>query len=332
MSFALRRNPLRKSDLHYALAPVFWWSTETIERPDIVWMNLIAMEARLDTARLLINAGSDTDSVTIPILLIWAIEWDLETIFSVVGNDDNFHWDVIPQDIRSLDWYMAFASLGAFSDDLLAWQARFEKFFKLCKRLKIDLAFTQANGFTSLHWMIEHSFDLKHCLSVLVSNGADPCAVCDGYLTPTLVSFFQSTLDSWFTVLRLSGISVEAVAAHAVGLLVESIMCHIIIRMALEPIDHIFESSHISTIEWLFKWLTSQDKCWAVFEAIKQLRAALIEAFEHQGCYLNESGDRGKMITYKASSSVDFRPSTVYDPERAKLDFRRRTGAQKNPQ
>ena len=199
-------------------------------RPDIELINPSAAsraasrEARLDTARLLINAGSDVDSITFPILLVWAVEWDRESILNVVGNDNNFHRDVIQLDLYSMDWYMTFVSLWGRSDDLLAYQSRFQRFIKLCKGLKIDLAFTQPGGLTSLHWMIEKSSNekigaVKHYFSVLLSNGVDPWAVCDGYLTPTLEAFLQDKLDLWFTVLRQLGISVEAVAAHALRLL-----------------------------------------------------------------------------------------------------------------
>ena len=262
-------------------------------------------------------------------LFNWAIEWDLETVLSVVGNDDNCHWDVIQLDLYSFDWYGAFPVHRACSDDLLASQLKFDKFVKLCKRLKIDLAFTQPSGLTSLHWIFKEPFgkqisDVKHCLSVLVSNGVDPCAVCEGYLIPTLVAFSKNKLGLWFTVLRQSGISVEAVAAHALRLITESSVEDIILWLPSKCMNHYYLSSR-----W---WLHSQVKGWSPFEATKQLKAVLIEAFEHQGCYLNESGDRGNMITYKASSSVDVKPSTVYDPERASRDIRRRTGARKNPQ
>ena len=275
------------------------------------------------------NAGSDLDSITFPSVLMWAIEWDLENILSVFGNDGSFLWGVIQLDYNSSYWYRAFRSLWARSDDLLASQSRFERFVKLCKRLKIDLAFTQPSGLTSLHWMIEqasgdHISDVMHCLSVLISNGVDPCAICDGYLTPTLEAFFQDKLDLWFTVLRQSGISVEAVAAHTIGLLVGDIMSRIILELS-DPFWYITHSS-------ILGWSVIQGDGTSPFEVTKRLGVALIEAFERQGCYLNGLGERGNMITYKASSSVYFTPSTVYDPERAKLDFRRRTGARKNPQ
>ena len=191
---------MTKSDLQHALAPGFVWSKETIERPDVELIHLsaagiaVSREDRFGTARLLINAGSDVDPITFPILLVWAIEWDLENILSVVGNNNNFHQDVIELDLYSIDWYMAFVSLWGRSDDLLAYESRFQRFVKLWKRLKIDLAFTQPSGPTSLHWMIEESSNekigaVKHCLSVLLSNGVDPCAVRDCYLTPTLEAF-----------------------------------------------------------------------------------------------------------------------------------------------
>ena len=320
----------KKSDLQHALAPTYWYrqtfGTVSMKRP--------AREARLDTARLLVNAGSDVDSTTFPTLLKWTMAWDLETILSVVGNYENFHWDVIQLDNFSLDWFWVMNHLAALSDDdPLAYQSEFEKLVKLCKRLKIDPSFTQPSGLTLLHMMIYYSrgcsfSGLKDCLSVLVSNGVDPCAVCDGYLTPTLVAFFSNKLHSWFTVLRQSGISVDAVAAHTLGLLTGSTVPDIISRVTSEPMDKFEFYVHCSAL----KWLNPRDNLASIFQAARQLRAALIEAFERQGCYLNESCDRGSMVTYKASSSVDFTPSTVYDPERAKQDFRRRTAAQKHPQ
>ena len=155
-----------------------------IEDPDIALKDAAAAqrEAQLDTARLLINAGSDIGSITFPILLLWAMEWDLETILSVVGNFDNFYWDVIQLGVHSLDWVIASWSLAGCSKDLLAYQLGFENFIKLCKRLKIDLSFTQPNGLTLLHWMMEQPFEISdpiHCSSVLVSNGVDPCGVCE---------------------------------------------------------------------------------------------------------------------------------------------------------
>ena len=328
---------MTKSDLQHALSSGFWWRKETIERPDIEWINprrAASREARLETARLLINAGSDVDSITFPILLVWAIEWDLENILNVVGNDNNFHWDGIQLDLYSMDWYMALSSLWGWSYDLLAYQSRFERFVKLCKRLKIDLAFTQPSGLTSLHWMIEESSDetisaVKHCLSVLLSNGVDPCAVCDGYLTPTLVAFFQNKLDLWFTVLRQLGISVEAVAAHALWLVPGISVQDIIFRTITKVRSFLNDFSAQSTFKW---WRSHQSNHSSKVNDTMQLGVALIEAFERQGCYVNGFGDRSNMITYKASSSSDFRPSTVYDPERARLDIRRRTGAQKDPQ
>ena len=167
---------------------------------------------------------------------------------------------------------------------------------------------------------------LEHYLSVLVSNGVDPCAVCESHLTLTLAAFLHNQLDLWFSILRQLGISVETVAAHAFGLLMESTLPDI--RIASRPINLIPLLPQLSTL----RWLARQNKGLSTPEATKQLRAALIKAFERQGCYLNESGDRGNMITYEVSSSVDFRPSTVYDPERASRDIRRRTGARKNPQ
>lgn len=276
------------------------------------------------------NAGSAIDSIMFPILLMWAVEWDLETILSVVGNDDNFHWDDIQLDYNSFNWYTAFVLLWDRSNDLLAYRSRFERFVKLCKRLKIDLAFAQPDGLTSLHWMIrqssgEHISDVKHCLGVLVSNGVDPCAVCEGYLTPTLVAFFWGKLDLWFTVLRQLGISVEAVAAHALRLITESSVEDIISGIKREPAKYILSS--FSSLSWY-----SGPRNWLLLNDTNQFGAALIEAFEHQGCYLNESADRGNMITYKSSSSVYFKPSTDYDPERASRNIRRRTGARKSPQ
>ena len=265
---------------------------------------MIVTEDRLDTARLLIEAGSNLDSIPVPGLLMWAIEWDLETILSVVGNRDYFHWDAIQLDFLCFDLSLAFSCIDPSES---------EKFFELCRRLKIDLSFTQPNGMTLLHLIINslivgRTSHLKHCLNVLITNGVDPCAVCDGYLTPTLMAFLVDKLDPWFTVLRQTGIRVEAVAAHALGLLTES------------------------TIQNITKSWAGQDRELPMFEDIKQLRVALIEEFEGQECYLNESGDRGNMVTYKASSSVDFKPSTVYDPERVKRDLRRRSEGQKHPQ
>ena len=204
-------------------------------------------------------------------------------------------------------------------------QSKFEKFVELCKRLKIDLSFTQPNGLNLIHWVIKGSeyfgrrCRLKPCLSLLITHGVDPCAVCDGYLTPTLVAFLENVLDSWFTVLRQWGISVEAVATHALGLLTEAALGDIIPRLTTD--DYLIQCR-----------FAGQDRKSSISEDIKQLRAALIKACERQGCYLSESGDRGNTVTHKAFSSVDFKPSTVYDPERAKQDLRRRTVAQKHPQ
>lgn len=276
------------------------------------------------------NAGSDIDSTSLPALWNWAISWDLETILSVVGNNDNFHWDFIQVGFYSWDSELALVHIGRFFDDQSASQSNLDKFVELCKRLKIGLSFTQPDGLTSLHWIIqegEHISNIERYLSVLVINGVDPCAVCEGYLTPTLLAFFRNRLDPWFAVLRQLGISVEAVAAHALGILAGNTVQDYLLRLKAEPRSLTSYIFHIYTLNWL----VGQRKR-SKFEAIKQLRAALIEAFERQGCYLNEPGDRGNMVTYKASSSVDFKPSTVYDPERAKRDVRRRTEAQKNPQ
>ena len=297
----------------------------------------IAREERLDTARLLISAGSDIDAISFPALLIWAIEWDLEIFLSVVGNHDKFLWDVIELGRHHWDWFPVYIYLrGCSADQFQPW---FDKFVELCKRLKIDLSFTQPDGLTSLHWMIVNPIgklinQLKCFLCLLISNGVDPCAVCDDYLTPTLVAFFQNKLDLWFTVLRQSGISVEAVAAHALGLITGSVMQDTILRAISEPGTHVeYFGDYVENFSTfsIMRWVGQCDPS-SIFDVTKQLRAALTEAFERQGCYLNGSGDRGNMVTYKASSSVDFKPSTVYDAERAKRDLRRRTEAQKHPQ
>ena len=93
---------------------------------------------------------------------------------------------------------------------------------------------------------------------MLITNGVDPCAVCDGSLTPTLMAFMVDKLDPWFDILRQTGISVEAVAAHALELLTASTMQDI-------------------TKSW-----AGQDRGLAMFEDIKQLRMALIEQFGRQ--------------------------------------------------
>ncbi len=285
---------------------------------------------RLDIARLLINAGSDIDLMTFPALFDWAIMWDNETVLSVVGNHDNLHWDV--SQIGLGPCIVLNHPEGCY-DDLSVSQFWFENFIELCKRLKINLSFTQPNGLTLLHQLIEEPFyeqisHLKCFLCLLISNGVDPCAVCEGYLTPILVAFFRNKLALWFTVLRQSGISVEAVAAHALRLMTGSNMQDIMLKITLGRRSYAEDFPVFS----YWKWLADQGNWRAMSKDPKQLRAALIEAFECQGCYLNESGDRGNMVTYKASSSVDFKPSTVYDPERARLDIRRRTGAQENSQ
>ena len=223
---------------------------------------------------------------------------------------------------NSGDWFPVYDYLGGCSAD--QFQVWFDKFVELCRRLKIDLSFTQPNGITLLHWMIENPSDkqishFKSFLCLLISNGADPCAVCDDYLTPTLVAFFRNKLDLWFTVLRQSGISVEAVAAHALGLITGSTMEDIMPRIVFK---------HKGDFEYMPRVL----KLWSTLKDTMGLSAALIEAFECQGCYLNESRNKGNMVPYKASSSVDFNPSTVYDAERAKRDLRRRTKGQKIPQ
>ena len=213
---------------------------------------------------------------------------------------------------------------------------RFEKFYELCRRLKIDLSFTQPNGKNLLHSMIEERLDEldcylddKHSFSVLITRGVDLCAVCDGYLTPTLKACFPSKLDPWFTVLRQLGISVEAVAAHTLGLVTGSSLEKIILEMYSDPRIGLGGSTHYSTVCWWAsqRWHTGRSSELSPFEIIMQLRAAFIGACERQGCYLSESGDRGNRVTYNASSSLDFKPYTVYGSERANQDFRRRTNA-----
>lgn len=283
----------------------------------------IAKEDQVDTARLLINAGSDLDNISVSHLMTWAIDWDLELIFSILGNRENFHRDAIQLDFHSLDWEMTLPKVDPSS---------FENFIKLCKRLNIDLSFTQRDGLTLLHSIIAErgyngrSHHLKHALSALITNGVDICAGWDGCVTPTLIAFVLDRLDLWFTALRQTGISIEAVAAHALGLLAESNMRNVLTRMnhdlgryrILDPI--------------LCRYIALSSGWRSIADATKLLRADLIEACERQGCYLSESGDKGNIVTHKASSSVDFKPPTVFDPERARVDFRRRTEGRKHPQ
>ena len=265
---------------------------------------------------------------------MWAEYWDVEAILSIFGNCVSFPRDAIQLYLHSVRWFLTHFDLNdllppldleVLPDELLACQSKFEKFVELCKRLKIDPSFTQPDGSNLLHWIIKESENfvrtrrLKHCLSLLITHDVDPCAVCDGYLTPTLVAFLDNGLDPWFTTLRQLGINVEAVAAHALGRFTGANLDDITTR--LTPNDYLIRCR-----------FASQDRDSSIFEDLRKLRADLIEAFEGQGCYLSESGDRGNTVTHKASSSVDFKPSTVYDPERAKQDFRRRTEGQKHPQ
>lgn len=136
---------------------------------------------------------------------MWTNFWDLETILSVVGNRDNLPGDAIQLDLGSLRCFLTLFDLddtlpphrNFLPDNLLECQSKFEKFAELCKRLKIDLSFTQPDGLNLLHWIIKESeylgrsSSLKHCLSLLITHGVDPCAVCGGYLTPTLVAFWR---------------------------------------------------------------------------------------------------------------------------------------------
>ena len=290
-----------------------------------------ARENRIDTARLLINAGSDIDTISFRDLLLWAIQWDLEIILSLFGSHDIFHWDVIQPSHDPSDWFPVVNYLKDSSADQA--QLWFDKFVELCKRLKIDLSFTQPNGLTSLHWIIGDPFEkhirhIKSFLCLLISNGVDPCAVCDFYLTPTLMAFFRNNLDLWFTVLRQSSISVDTVAAHALGLITGRTVNDVGLKIASNRRSYNEYRSDLYILGWLF----GQRDFWSMLTDTKRLSAAFIEACECQGCYLNESGDTGNMVPYKSSSSVDFKPSTVYDAERAKRDLRRRTEAQKNPQ
>ena len=319
--------PQTESDLQRALLP-----TRCCTVVEAGKECLTANEDRLDTARLLIDAGSELDYISVPDLMLWATDWDLETILSVVGNRDDLHWDAIQLGKLSSDWSLVFPCVDP---------SRFETFFELCRRFKIDLSFTQPNGKNLLHSMIEERLDElvcylddKHSSGVLITNGVDLCAVCDGYLTPTLKAFFVNKLDPWFTVLRQLGISVEAVAAHALGLLTGSSLEKIILEMYSDSRIGLGGSTHYSTVCWWAsqRWRTGQNSELSPFEIIMLLRAAFIEACEREGCYLSESGDRGNMVTYNASSSLDSKPSTVYDPERANRDFRRRTNAQKHSQ
>ena len=94
-------NSQTESDLKCALAARLWEGLEV--NIFTISEDLTAREDRLDTARLLINAGSDIDFISFPALLNWATEWDFETILSVVGNYDNFHWDVIQLGLYSSD-------------------------------------------------------------------------------------------------------------------------------------------------------------------------------------------------------------------------------------
>lgn len=133
------------------------------------------------------------------------------------------------------------------------------------------------------------------------------------------MAFLENGLDPWFTVLRQLGISVEAVVAHALGLFTGATLGDIILR--LTPKHYLIQCR-----------FAGQDRGSSILEDIKRLRADLIEAFEGQGCYLSGSGDRGNTVTHKASSSVDYKPSTIYDFGRAEQSLRRRTEGQKHPQ
>ena len=275
---------------------------------------------RVDTARLLINAGSDLDAISVLDVIMWTV-WDPDTLLGVVGNPDNFHWDAIQLNLKSSGFNVGFSRMDP---------SLFVHFVVLCLRIGIDISFTQSTGMTLLHFVIESQpgvpiEDGKVPLTMLIINGVDPCAVCDGYLTPTLSAFSVDNLDPWFAVLRQTGISVEAVAAHALGLLTERNMGNIIFRM-----DH-ERGRHTDRHPILCRYARPSSRG-SITDNTKQLRAAFIEACERQGCYLNESDDRGDIVTHKASSSVDFKPPTVYDRERANRNFRRRTEGQKHPQ
>ena len=141
-------------------------------------------------------------------------------------------------------------------------------------------------------------------LRLYLQNGMDPCGLSFKWATPithTHLFYYYDTLAAWFEALYDCGISIEAVARHTLEYL----------------------SGLTSSCLRQLRRLSSDDHC----KSIETVRADLLGAFAEHGCYIDPSEDFTPKREEKSNATgADFKPSTVYDAERAKVDVRRRKG------
>ena len=155
-------------------------------------------------------------------------------------------------------------------------------------------------------------------LSRLLRYGADPCATDVNDVTPTMLALVLNWVPEWFGALAENGISIDKIAHHTVHVLgTES-------RLLL--LDHL---GHLRN--WYEKTpflceLAIREGAEVALRNLESFKSFMYSQFAQHGCYPDPytSSDEEPNVYSLSTSAVDFKPSTVYDPDRAVGQIRRR--------
>ncbi|KAL9110804.1 MAG: hypothetical protein Q9187_008005, partial [Circinaria calcarea] len=287
---------------------------------------------RTDIMRLLLDAGCDEipavnvlDPRNLELPRLQLIENLMFMLFNhensgleshTIQNDLNLIVPVEPFVIRK----------DAFVHNVMEWQT---EWLRILKRFSFNYQATGELGKTCLHKSLNYQV-YKHkswCRSYrvrelkwLLQNKADPCALFDVELTPTMLALLFGLTSEWFEALSTTGISVEAVVLHTL-----KIASPMLVKDVREWFDSVINEEHeelpfvIIDLDPPF----NQD-LYDSLSNVSTLRAYMIKVFAEHGCHINTTEFDDPNIYDLSASGVDYQPSTIYDPERTKTEIRKR--------
>ena len=209
--------------------------------------------------------------------------------------------------------------------NMMEWQTEWQR---ISKRFSFNYQATDSHGMTCLHRSLDYqvhphesrwdSYQVRE-LKWFLQNKADPCALSESEITPTIFALLFGSISEWFEALSTTGIIVEAVVLHTLKTI--SLFVVMSMREVLESVENQVHEESQSEVR--FRPTFNRD-LYDSLSNVSTLRAYIIKVFAEYGCHVNTTDFHDPNIYNLSASAVDYQPSTIYDPERTKTEIRKR--------
>ena len=280
----------------------------------------------VDIARLLLDAGCEVSARSLKDLALSADLSEYEDNASLLLYHERSSLD--PRGIsKSLPLFMFITFDGSSFSDVAHCQRRLDEYDRMAARFKIEYQACNCIWELIFHrlafrWHRPPSPYFNHFLRYLLERGVNPCVVDSFGCTPTIFIMRCNLISEWVWALEAANINVELLMLHALRSISEEPMRQV-------QHDFLVHSAEDRPLSWTGRFASHyeiiyQKKFVRTVLRVPTLRQYLLFELAKLGYVIHFDETDDPNVYELSASGVDYAPSTVYNPQRAEMEMRKR--------